>query len=58
MNVVMADDGRFIEVQGTAENEPFDERQLGQLLRLARAGCRRLMGIQNAALRDWEKGTR
>ena len=35
MNVVMADDGRFIEIQGTAENEPFDERRLGQLLALA-----------------------
>ena len=51
MNVVMTDDGRFIELQGTAENEPFDERRLGQLLTLARSGCRRLMKIQNAALR-------
>jgi ribonuclease PH len=58
MNVVMTDDGRFIEIQGTAENEPFDERRLGQLLALARTGCRRLMKIQNAALRTWEKGTR
>ncbi len=58
MNVVMTDDERFIEIQGTAENEPFDERRLGQLLALARTGCRRLMKIQNAALRAWEKGTR
>ena len=58
MNVVMTDDGRFIEIQGTAENEPFDERRLGQLLGLARTGCRRLMKVQSAALRAWEKGTR
>ncbi|MGD0999827.1 MAG: ribonuclease PH [Candidatus Brocadiia bacterium] len=58
MNVVMTDDERFIEIQGTAENEPFDERRLGQLLALARNGCRRLMKIQNAALRAWEKGKR
>ncbi|MGO8705556.1 MAG: ribonuclease PH [Candidatus Brocadiia bacterium] len=58
MNVVMTDDERFIEIQGTAENEPFDERRLGQLLALARTGCRRLMKIQNAALRAWEKGKR
>jgi len=36
----------------------FRERRLGQLLALARTGCRRLMKIQNAALRAWEKGTR
>ena len=58
MNVVMTGDGRFIEIQGTAENEPFDERRLGQLLALARTGCLRLMKIQNAALRAWEKGSR
>jgi ribonuclease PH len=55
MNVVMTDDERFIEIQGTAENEPFDERRLGELLALARTGCRRLMKIQNAALSAWEK---
>jgi ribonuclease PH len=58
MNVVMTDDERFIEIQGTAENEPFDERRLGQLLGLARTGCGRLMKIQSDALRAWEKGTR
>jgi ribonuclease PH len=58
MNIVMTDDERFIEIQGTAENEPFDERRLGQLLGLARTGCRRLMKVQNAALSAWEKGTR
>ncbi|NDC24895.1 MAG: ribonuclease PH, partial [Proteobacteria bacterium] len=32
MNVVMTSEGKFIEVQGTAENEPFDRRSLDQLL--------------------------
>jgi len=57
MNVIMADDGRLIEIQGTAESEPFDERRLKQLLALASAGCRRLMRIQRAALRAAEQKT-
>ena len=52
MNVVMAKDGRFIELQGTAENEPFDEDQLARLLVLARKGCRGLMSAQRKALRE------
>jgi ribonuclease PH len=52
MNVVMTGDGRFIEIQGTAEGAPFDEEQLGRLLKLARRGCKALMRIQKAALRD------
>ena len=39
MNVVMTGDGRFVEVQGTAEGEPFDRALLGQLLDLATKGC-------------------
>ena len=51
MNVVMMRDGRFIEVQGTAESEPFDQAQLDQMLGLARKGCSRLMRMQRAALK-------
>lgn len=50
MNVVMTGDGRFIEVQGTAEGEPFDRDLLGQLLDLAAKGCAELTERQAEAL--------
>lgn len=50
MNVVMTGDGRFVEVQGTAETEPFDRELLGLLLDLATKGCADLTLIQQAAL--------
>lgn len=50
MNVVMTGDGRFIEVQGTAEGAPFDRQELDSLLSLAGAGCKELTDLQNAAL--------
>lgn len=50
MNVVMMGDGRFVEVQGTAEGEAFDRVLLDELLDLASAGCTRLAGLQAAAL--------
>lgn len=50
MNVVMTGDGRFVEVQGTAEGEPFDRELLDALLALAGSGCAELTGLQQAAL--------
>jgi ribonuclease PH len=50
MNVVCTGDGRFVEVQGTAEREPFDRKLLDELLSLGVAGCGELTGIQQAAL--------
>jgi ribonuclease PH len=50
MNVVMTGDGRFVEVQGTAEGEPFDRALLDDLLTLAAKGCADLTAIQQAAL--------
>ena len=50
MNVVMTGDGRFVEVQGTAEGEPFDRPELDALLALAENGCAELTGLQRAAL--------
>ncbi|MBI2193154.1 MAG: ribonuclease PH [Planctomycetes bacterium] len=50
MNVAMTGTGRFIEVQGTGERGVFTERQLGQLLRLARGGIRQLLDAQKKAL--------
>ena len=51
LNVVMTRDGRFIEVQGTAEREPFDAQQLDALLNLARRGVRKIIRIQSQSLR-------
>ncbi|MFI0404674.1 ribonuclease PH [Actinomadura sp. 3N508] len=50
MNVVCTGDGRFAEVQGTAERTPFDRSELDALLDLASAGCAELTGLQAAAL--------
>jgi ribonuclease PH len=50
MNVVMTGDGRYVEVQGTAEGEPFDRALLDQLLALATQGCADLTELQKAAL--------
>ncbi len=52
MNVVMTDNGGFIELQGTAEGEPFTEQQLQQLLPLAKSGIQALFEAQKAALAD------
>jgi ribonuclease PH len=50
MNVVCTGDGRFVEVQGTAEGEPFDRPLLDRLLDLAAAGCLELTRLQQEAL--------
>jgi ribonuclease PH len=50
MNVVMTGDGRFVEVQGTAESEPFDRALLDDMLTLAAIGCTELTTLQQAAL--------
>ena len=50
LNVVMTGTGRYIEVQGTAEGQPFDRAQLDQLLDLGAKGCAELTHLQKAAL--------
>jgi ribonuclease PH len=50
MNVVMTGDGRFVEVQGTAEGAPFERELLDRLLDLAAKGCSDLTAIQRRAL--------
>lgn len=50
MNVVCTGDGNFVEVQGTAEGNPFDRALLNQLLDLAVAGCAELTVLQRNAL--------
>ena len=58
MNVVMTGRGGYVEVQGTAEREPFAPRALDQLLRLACQGIRRLAAIQRRALGSLSAGPR
>jgi ribonuclease PH len=50
MNVVMTGSGRFIEVQGTAEQEAFSRSELDSLLGLAEAGITELLAAQAAVL--------
>jgi ribonuclease PH len=50
LNVVGTSTGRFVEIQGTAEKEPFDEGTLGELLAAARRGLSELFRVQCAAL--------
>ena len=50
MNVIMTSDGRFVEVQGTAEHNPFTDEQLDTLRALAKDGCAKLFAAQEAAL--------
>jgi ribonuclease PH len=50
MNVICTGDGRFIEVQGTAEGEPFTREEMDELLLLARQGIDHLIKAQRAAI--------
>ena len=52
LNVVMADNGGFIEIQGTAEGEPFQPRELTAMLDLASKGVAELCEIQKAVLNE------
>jgi len=52
-NVVMLGTGQLVEVQGTAEGEPFSRQQMDELIDLATSGIKRLFGAQQTALRDW-----
>jgi len=51
MNIVCSGDGKFIEVQGTAEGQPFDRNLLNSLLDLGVAGCAQLTQLQVEALK-------
>ncbi|OLT13247.1 ribonuclease PH [Actinomadura sp. CNU-125] len=50
MNVVCTGEGKFVEVQGTAEGAPFDRAELDALLDLAAGGCAELTRLQLEAL--------
>jgi ribonuclease PH len=49
-NVVMTAEGRFVEIQGTAERQPFDRASFDALLALAERGIRELLAAQEAIL--------
>jgi ribonuclease PH len=50
MNVVMTGAGGIVEIQGTAEGEPFTREEMNRLIDLAEAGIRQLVAFQKAAL--------
>lgn len=52
MNVVMTEEGKMIEIQGTAEGEPFSHEELLVLLDLAKQGIAEIVEVQKAALQD------
>ena len=52
MNVVMTGDGRFVELQGTAEGEPFDADQMASMVDLAKKGISELSAIQAKTLEE------
>ncbi len=50
MNVVMTESGKFVEIQGTAESDPFSEEDLDQMLKLAKKGVKELIKMQKEVL--------
>ena len=56
-NVVMLGTGQLVEVQGTAEGQPFDRREMNAIVDLAEAGIRELFAIQKQALAAWRETT-
>ena len=50
MNVIMTGSGKIVEVQGTAEGEPFSKEQMDELLFLATDGINQLFTVQKEAL--------
>jgi ribonuclease PH len=57
MNIVKTGDGRFIEVQGTAEGPPFERQALDDLMALADRGIRDLVALQRDVVGDISRGS-
>ena len=55
MNIVKTGDGRFIEVQGTAEGPPFERSALDSLMQLAEDGIRELVALQHEIVGDLDR---
>ena len=56
MNIVMTGKGKFIEVQGTAEREPFGKEDLNKLTALAQIGIQEIMSVQKKVLKGIKIG--
>ena len=52
MNFVMNSDGRFVEIQGTAEGEPFSDEEMHQMTQLAREAIAQIITLQNEAIKE------
>lgn len=52
MNLVMTGSGKFIEIQGTGEDRPFDQSELTQMLSLGEKGIRELMTLQKQMIEE------
>lgn len=50
MNVVMTGSGKFVEVQGTAESDPFSRDEMDQMMKLAESGIKHLINTQRKVL--------
>lgn len=55
MNVIMTESGKFVEIQGTAEEQPFDQEQLQKILDYARIGLKPIFEEQRRAIASIEK---
>lgn len=56
MNIVMTGSGKFIEIQGTAEGEPFDNKMMNKVIGVAKKGIKELISVQKRVLGkvvDW-----
>ena len=52
MNFVMTSDNRFVEIQGTAEGEPFTDEEMSQMTQLARDAIAQIIALQNDAIKE------
>ena len=50
MNIVMTGNGKFIEIQGTGEEYTFDDKQLAEMLKMAKKGICEITEIQRKTL--------
>jgi len=51
MNVAMTDEGRFVEIQGTGEQNTFSAEQLEKMLKLARRGIKQILALQKKGMK-------
>ena len=49
-NAIIPGSGKFVEIQATGEQHPFDASQLSELMMLAGQGCQQLIDLQNQVL--------